>query len=463
MHPTLVRHLVSPLLERALGRRTFSYLVELEESQWWSPEDLRNMQDRKLALLLKTANKHCPYYARLFHRQRLDPTIQKPREVLSRLPLLDKQTIRDNLEAITNHRVPGGTIRFNTGGSTGEPLVFYVDRRRVGYDKAARILTHQWFGADPGQRETYLWGSPVELRTQDHLKRFRDIITNEMLLEAFNLSPQSMTSYLQRIHTFDPVSIFGYPSSLTTFAEYCRECDRTFNGVSLKAVFVTGEPVSPKQRQIIHDFFRAPVANCYGSRDGGFIAHECPHGQMHIFDQNLIVETVDTLGNTLPIGSEGEIVITHLDALATPLLRYRTGDVGRLLEGQCSCGRGMALMAQVKGRQTDQLVAADGALQHALSAIYIIRELKTVRQFQLRQQADRSVDAYVIPDAGFSVRDQQHITEGLKRRLGESIPIRLHLQNKLATEGSGKFRHVISYACPSNTSSPAQEHMGGVA
>ena len=455
LHPRVVRHILSPLLERMLGRGTFAHLRELQTSQWWPADRLRAVQARKLKTLLRTAQTCCPYYRRLMASGGISVEEDNSFAALARFPLLDKTTIRANLEGMINHRVPGGPVRFNTGGSTGEPLVFYVDRRRIGHDKAARMLTHAWFGAAPGHREAYLWGSPVELRAQDYLRRLRDRLTNEMLLEAFNLSPASMSRYLKQIHQFDPVSIFGYPSSLATLAEYCESTGRRFGGRRLRAVFVTGELLDAHQRQTLHRFFRAPLANCYGSRDGGFIAHECPDGRMHLFDQNLYVEIVDAAGHRLDCGQTGEIVITHLDALAMPLIRYRTGDLGCLQEEACTCGRGMTTMSMVAGRRTDHLVAADGALQHALSAIYVIRELTTVRQFQIHQHANRHVEVRVIPEAGFGLADRQHIRSGIRRQLGMNIEVEVHTVDTINPVESGKFRHVISDAAHGSAALPA--------
>jgi len=429
-----------------MGRRTFACLRELCDSQHWSSRRLRALQRYKLRKLLRVARTHCAYYRDLLDDRGIDVDVDDPFEALAALPLLDKATVREHLGAMTNHRVPGGPIRFNTGGSTGEPLVFYVDRRRIACDKAARMLTHQWFAAEPGEREVYLWGAPLELRAQDRLKAWRDRITNELLLDAFNLSPSTMRDYLERIAAYDPISIFGYPSSLATLAAYAESIRRPYPGKSLRVVFTTGEWLAPHDRRALRRYFGVPIANGYGSRDGGFIAHECPDGGMHILEQHVLLEIVDDAGRPAPAGATGEIVITHLDAWAMPLLRYRTGDLGRLLPQPCTCGRTLALLGVVAGRRTDHLVAADGSLQHALSAIYVIRELATVHQFQIHQDVERNVRVSVVPAEGFSARDAEHIRGGLRRRLGRDIDVHVQLVRAIALEKSGKYRCVISDA-----------------
>jgi phenylacetate-CoA ligase len=446
VHPGLVRHVLAPLHERLLGRRTFGCLHELEDSQWWTRQRLRAMQQRKLRRLLIESYASCLYYRRLFDDRGIDVRADDPFAALADLPLLGKTTIRAHLGEMTNHRVPGGPIRYNTGGSTGEPLVFFIDRRRIAYDKAARMLTHVWFGAEPGSREVYLWGAPRELRVQDRLRNLRDRATNELLLDAFNLTPARMADYLRRIREYQPVSLFGYPSSLAMLATYGEATGQPFRGSNLRAVFATGEWLAPHDRRTLQRYFRAPVANGYGSRDGGFIAHECSAGGMHVIEQNVLIEIVDDTGQPLPDGHTGEIVVTHLDAWATPLLRYRTGDLGRLDAERCRCGRTLRLMGVVAGRRTDHLVASDGTLQHALSAIYVIRKLATVRQFQVRQDGQRNVNVAIVPERGFTERDAGAIRTELHQRLGADLDIRIQLVKHIPTENSGKFRCVMSEA-----------------
>lgn len=94
--------------------------------------------------------------------------------------------------------------------------------------------------------------------------------------------------------------------------------------------FCTSERLYDHQREAISSAFACPVANGYGGRDAGFIAHECPAGGMHITAEDIIVEIIDENGSIQPTGIAGEIVVTHLATSDFPFIRYRTGDVGSL-------------------------------------------------------------------------------------------------------------------------------------
>lgn len=449
VHPVLVRHMISPMLERLLGRRTFDKWRRLREAQWWDADRIQRVQNAKLSRLLKIARDHCPFYARFFQTYGVHPDADDCMGELRRLPPLDKETIRRNLPAMTYRKVGGGAIPFNTGGSTGQPLRFYVDRRRIASDKAARMLTHEWFGAMPGDREVYLWGSPIESASTDSVKRLRDRITNELLLEAFDMSETRIARYLKKINALDPRSLFGYPSSLAVLARFCERNHLPFEGRRLAAVFTTGEVIDSGDRRLLQRFFKAPVADGYGSRDAGFIAHQCPMDRMHVMDHSVIVEVVDENGQPQTPGKAGEILVTHLDAHATMFIRYRTGDMGVMGADRCKCGRSLTILDQVCGRRTDQLVTENGSLAHGLSAVYALRDLPSVRRFQIHQRTDRSIDVRIVADATFGSQERRRIRRGISSKLGASIPISISIVDKIDAQASGKYRQVISDAVSS--------------
>lgn len=445
MNAKLVGQVVYPLQERLLGRRTFRLLAELEESQWYCPDRMQTLQAGKLSRMLQHAASSCPYYTRLFDACRVDPRVDDPFAALKRLPLLDKATIIANSPDLTARGVRGARP-ISTGGSTGEPLTILVDRRREAYDKAARMRTHRWFGVQPGDKEVYLWGAPIANRRQDRLRSLRDLFMNDLLLSAFDLSPESTRVYLRRMASFDPTCLFGYPSSIARLCQFALDDRRRPTLPSLKSVFVTGEILDQQQRQSIEEFFGVPVADGYGGRDSGFCAHQCPQGQMHLTSEHIVMEIVDHDGTSLPTGQTGEMVITNLDNLATPLIRYRTGDIGRLSDASCRCGRGLQVMGVIQGRRTDHLVASDGSLRHALSLIYVLRGLRGVRQFQVHQQRDRSIDLQLVADPSLGESTRARALSGIRECLGESLNARLHVVDHIDVQPSGKFRHVYSEA-----------------
>ncbi len=446
MHTGLVRHLIFPLHERLCGRYTFRALKTLERLQWADPREIRTLQLRKLRELLLHAQKRIPFYRDRFAETGFDPKDLSRVEDLAALPLLSKADIRENSDRMVWKGCPGGPRRYNTGGSSGEPLVFYFDRRRQSWDAAARALTHRWWGVGIGDPELYLWGSPVEIERQDRIKALRDAMTNELLLSAFELSEERVPDMVKRLRGFGPRALFGYPSTIALFCGMARDRGLDLTGTGVRVVFTTAELLYDHWKETISRAFGGiPVVDGYGSREGGFVSHQCEEGTYHAMDPNYILEYVTEKGRPAGPGEDGEIVLTHLDAWAMPFIRYRTGDVAVPGGNGCACGRSWSTMEAVRGRTTDFIVTPDGRWQHALSLIYIVRDIEGVEAFKIVQERPDLVNVLLkTRDGRYPADGNLRIVRGFQKRMGRGVTVRIHPVEEVPREGSGKYRYVVS-------------------
>lgn len=442
MHPALVRHVILPFHELLLGRGTLPYLRRLEASQWWSGQRLRGLQTIKLRRLLHHAHERCPAYRRWIDAAGIHPASATLND-LRRLPTLTKAAIREHLPELCDPTVAGGLRAYSTGGSTGSPLQFFICRRRQAADQAARARSRRWFGIEVGSREFYLWGSPVEQSLQDRARTLRDRLTNHCLVSAFSMTPSAMAAYLADVRRFDPIHLFGYPSSLARLLRFGREAGIPLEAPSLRAVFVTGEVFTREDRAIIEEAVSVPVADGYGSREGGFVAHQCPLGSYHVTMESHIVELIDDRGMPVSGSDLGEITLTHLDAHGMPFIRYRTGDMARSASGTCPCGRAHELITAIEGRRTDMLRTASGGLAHGLSVIYVLRELPEVAEFKVVQRANLDLDVAIVPRRDITSTQRARIASALRRQLGEAIEVRISLVDRIPPDPSGKHRQVV--------------------
>lgn len=447
MHPALVRRLVLPLHERFRRRATLRRLREMERSQWLNPAALLDLQENKLRQLANHAASRIPYYSRQFELagfRRGDIGRIGLRD-LAQLPTLTKDDIRHHIVELLDPSSAGERIPYTTGGSSGHPLQFYIDRSRQAADQAARARSRRWFRIDLGERELYLWGAPVELSTQDRFKALRDRLINHRLLSAFNMTPYTMSRHLDAMHQFNPVHLFGYPSSLARLVRHARNTGRRFANPALRAVFTTGEWLNPADRATIEEAVPCPVADGYGAREAGFIAHQCPQGAYHLTMEGVIVEILDSNGRVLPPGEIGEITVTNLDAWVMPFIRYRTGDLGALCEKPCPCGRGLACLKVAAGRQTDMLRTQAGGAAHALSLLYVLRDQPGIVQYQVIQQADLSLDVQLVADS-LTAQSNFRLASRLAACIGPGTAVRIHRVERIEAASSGKHRSVISLA-----------------
>jgi phenylacetate-CoA ligase len=445
LYTSLVSSLLFPLHERLKRHDSPRIRRDMEEVQWWPSERIAALQLQRLRAFLVDVGQHVPYYRDLFSRIGFVPADISSQADLARLPFLTKPLIRAHTDAL-RHAHADGLARFNTGGSSGEPLVFYIGRRRVSHDVAAKWRATRWWGVDIGDPEIVVWGSPIELGKQDHIKHWRDKLLRTQLLPAFEMSEDKLDGFIQTIRRVRPRMLFGYPSALTHIARHAHKRGMAMNDLGIRIAFVTSERLYDDQRTTISEVFGCPVANGYGGRDAGFIAHECPAGSMHLTADDIVVEIVNAQGEVQPSGTAGEIVVTHLATGDFPFIRYRTGDIGVLGSSACACGRGLPLLQDIQGRSTDFVVAADGTVLHGLSLIYILRDLPGIQAFKVVQESQALTRVLLVVDGEFSKASIATIVEGFKRRLGQDVEVQVQLVDDIPAEKSGKFRYIISHA-----------------
>lgn len=446
-YTALVSRLLFPLHERLKHHTTVAVRRGLEDSQWWPAERLRDLQAERLRAMLMDVGQHVPYYRDLFVTTGFDPAAVRGVEDLQRLPFLTKPLIREHTEAL-KHPQAQGLARFNTGGSSGEPLIFFIGRERVSHDVAAKWRATRWWGVDIGDPEIVVWGSPIELGAQDRVRALRDKLLRTELLPAFEMSEAKLDAFVAAIRKRRPRMLFGYPSALSHIARHAEGRGQRMDDLGIRVAFVTSERLYDDQRDTIARAFGCKVANGYGGRDAGFIAHECSQGGMHVTAEDIVVEIVDAQGRVLPPGQAGEIVITHLATRDFPFVRYRTGDVAVMSAEPCACRRSLPVLKEIQGRSTDFVVAADGTVMHGLALVYVVRDLPGVRQFKIVQESLQRTRLQLAVDDSFDRSQRGTIQAAFQRRLGTAVQVDVEFVERIAAERSGKFRYVVSHVEP---------------
>lgn len=445
--PSLYTRLVAGALfpwHEALKRHdTVRVRRELERTQWLPLGELQALQLQRLRALLHHAGQHVPYYRDLFARIGFVPADVQRLEDLQCLPFLTKPMIREHTESLKADDARS-LARFNTGGSSGEPLIFFIGRERISHDVAAKWRATRWWGVDIGDPEIVVWGSPIELGAQDRLRAWRDKLMRTRLLPAFEMSEAKLDAFVATIRQTRPKMLFGYPSALSHIARHAEKRGQRMDDLGVRVAFCTSERLYDDQRAAIERVFGCKVANGYGGRDAGFIAHECPEGGMHLMAEDIVVELVDPQGRPVPAGEAGEIVVTHLATQDFPFIRYRTGDVAVMDDRRCACGRGLPMLKEIQGRTTDFVVASDGTVMHGLALIYVLRDLPGLRQFKIVQESRQVTRVMLVPDRPLAEGVLREVAAKFRARLGPSVQILVEQVDQIPLEQSGKFRYVIS-------------------
>ena len=440
-----IKHVLYPLWALKNQSPRLRYLAELERSQYWSRDALLDHQWSSFKRLFAHALETCPYYRKKFHEAGVTLADLLSPDDINKIPTITKEEIQEHRDEMVSSKVAkADLIADMTGGSTGSPMQFFYDEDRLDSRVAATIRHNRWAGWDIGDRAAILWGAPRDTRTSGKAKdRIRDwILDRKLILDASSLDEESMHRFSQELMRYRPTVLLAYANTLGLFASYLRA--EGIIGISPRAVVCSAEVLTAENRQRIEETFKCPVFNRYGSREFAVIASECSrHEGMHINAENLLVEvqTDDKSG----LDKRGEIVVTDLKNFSMPMIRYCTRDTGHLVNGLCSCGRGLPLLELSGGRVTDFLTATNGKkVSGIVISTYVITNIAGVRQIQFVQNEPGVVIINLAKGQGWSERSRENLMGKVREYLGSDMRIQIDYRDNIPLEISGKYRFSIS-------------------
>jgi phenylacetate-CoA ligase len=435
MNKYVVKNILFPLHEALCKRSTFRLFKNMVLRDSLSLRQIKQEQSLNLEKLLVHCRDNVPFYKEILGGGKLSE------EIFKALPLMEKNEIRKNNKGLraTNYRQK--LISMSTGGSSGVPLQFYVDRGRLAHDKASRLRYWHWWDVECGDREIILWSSPNELSAQNFLKAIRDKLFNSVLLSARKLDSLSLGQYVDMINKIKPVSIYGYAGAIFLLAKHILSKQMSLTH-SPQVIFATGEVLLDIQKQAIESAFGCRVVKEYGARDVGLIAHECSEGNLHI-NEDIILEVVDSNGDILEDGKSGEIVATNLKSYGMPFLRYKTGDLGSIINVECACGRKSSILGELLGRSNDFLVKSDNQKVHSSIMNHIFRDIKGVEQFKVIQNNYHNFLIDIVKETHSEI-NADYISSRFSNIFGSETKVYLNFVEEIKPEDSGKHKYVIS-------------------
>lgn len=438
----------SALLHRERYGEGFARSRELlEQSQWYSAEELASYQDEQLRHLVKHAYETVPYYRRVFDARRLKPEDFKSQQDLVKLPVLTRKDIQLNFDDLRSRAFSKGQLKLgHTSGTTGSPLEVYYDARVIHITYALMDRQYRWADANlwrSGDRIAVLRGNvivPVSRRRPPFWRH--NYYHNQLLLSSFHLSQENLPIYLHELQRFAPVVIDGYPSTVYLLARYLLSIGQTF---PVKAVITGSETLYDFQRAAIEKAFDCRIFDYFAAAERVLFATECNHHEgHHVSAEYGITEILDENHQPLPTGQQGLLVGTSLHNYGMPLIRYITNDISALKNRSCSCGRSLPLMEDVTTKAEDILALRDGRMISPSVLTHPFKPMHCVEQSQIIQEDYDRITIKIVPNGEFRPADSEHLIREFRARLGEDMHIQIETVQELPRTRSGKFKWVIS-------------------
>lgn len=441
--PTLAKYFVYYPIQWLRREPVFDCFRKVQETQWYSPDELIYWQGKRLQKTVLDAMRFVPYYQRVFREACLTPESFKVAEDLKRLPLLTKSALREHARSLISRDYKGLLSSKTTGGSTGEAVTVVKDRTATAYARGVMWRNYGWWGIDIGDRQGRFWGIPIT-SSQKFRYKIIDLLSNRIRLSSFNFSDGDFLAYYGRLNRFRPQYLYGYASMIYEFADFLQRNNIKF---SVPLVITTSEVLYSYQRDLIQKILSCRVINEYGCGEVGPIAFECPEGGMHLMADNLYIEILKEDGSPASCGEVGQVVVTELHSRAMPLIRYQIMDSVEVGDERCPCGRSLPLIREVIGRAYDYLVSKSGRRFHGEKVMYLLEHLQDlkmgVRYIQVTQKTFLKLNIKVVQDEGFKDKALDIMRAYFSEALGQSLDIEFQSVNQIPRERSGKLRVVI--------------------
>jgi phenylacetate-CoA ligase len=359
-------------------------------------------------------------------------------EYLENWPILEKQMLRTAAAAfVAEDRSRSRMFHDHTSGTTGTSLDIWLSSETVkDWYALHEARARRWYGVTRWHRWAIFGGQlVVDVNRRSPPFWVWNAGLNQLYMSSYHLAPDLASSYVEALKRYRIRYILGYPSAIYSLANEILAQDLT--APPMDVIITNAEPLFSYQREAIAQAFSCPVRETYGMAEIAAGASECDKLSLHQWPEaghiEIDPETVDHQGS-------GDLICTGLMNLDMPLIRYRVGDVGTLLERECTCGKKLPLLGRIEGRRDDVLLTTDGRRIGRLDPVF--KSDLPVIEAQIIQQDYSLILVRYVPGKGFDAGTKAELTARICERMGD-VKVVFDQVAKIPRTNRGKFRAVI--------------------
>ena len=461
LHPLLGRYVAAPQWAKSLAGSAWRALpqawrhgpVRAGFSQLLAPSSPEAVADdarRRLASTLRWAADTVPACQGLPAPRRPG---DDPLALLAQWPVVDKATLKRNLGRHLSNALPAGKrLPTFTGGSTAEPMKFYLHK---GITRSREYAFMDAFHARVGYREGHdlalaLRGRVVPTAQQPGGRLWMmEPIKRHLILSSDHLKPEYMPAYVAALRRWCPPFVLAYPSALYPLARWLAEHPAPEVSSKIRGILLYSENVLDHQLALIRQVFGCPVLRHYGHSERVLMAATLPDDdRFHFWPQYGHLELLDARGQavTRP-GEMGEIVGTSFDNQVMPFVRYRTGDMATLSDRPAHPSlAGWPVLQRIDGRMQEFVVCRDERLISicAMGAAHF-DELAPVQSMQFEQHAPGQLVLNVVSAQALSEAARLAVCRSVAARTQQGCEVTIQQVAAIKPTRQGKHRMLVQH------------------
>ena len=410
------------------------YKSEYDSIEGMSKEDAKELQLKKLKILLNHSYSNSEYYRKIFDNLGLHPRQIITLSDYKKLPIIDKKLFIKNKNILKSRNSnlfnPNKT---STGGTTGTTLKFTMDRKthlQKEYEALHYFYRH---GYIPGKERSVIYRAGVIIpKGRKIYKPWRfDYARKMVYLSSYYSSDELFSQYYAILKEWKPRFMQFLPSAVYLFAKYLNKNNLK---IRLDKCFSASEMLHEFQKREIEKAFQAPIFDHYGhSEPGVYVAGQCVKMNYHYYPNTVLPE----------VTKNGYLLETSLNNYSTPFIRYKVGDIVDGIHYDCKCGLQTPYFKQIKGRESNIIYSKDGRKMSDIGFDQIFRD-NNVALGQILQEKKGELLLQIVPASGFSESDKIKIIRKLHLRVGKDTTVKLEFVNDIKKNKSNKFNLIIS-------------------
>ena len=421
------------------GKPYKNHLSFLKEFDTYSLSKKKEYQEKEFLRFFRFAIENSHFYNGLY--KSIDINEIKQIRDIKKLPIVDKETLRKNIEMVKT--IPKkGAVEGHTGGTTGKSLVVYMTAE----DMMKRMAMLDHFKSRVGfinlkMRRATFNGKHIIPPTQKHKKFWRyNHSCRQMIYSSFHLSEENMKYYVDSLNQFKPQAIDGFFTSMCDVAGYIERHDIKLCFTPI-AIFPTSETLTQSGRNLLERVFNCKVYDQYASSEGAPFITECKDQILHVEMSSGVFEHYEKNNN--------EVLVTSFTTHGTPLIRYKIGDAIDYFDDDqiCTCGLASYRVKQIHGRKLDFLYTADGAKVNAGNVANLFKNMpNTIIRAQTIQRKFNEIEILLEADSSLYIDEYDHLlVNEFHHKFGDNTNIIINHVDEIPREKSGKFRMIKNY------------------
>ena len=392
--------------------------------------------ERRIQALLEYAKDHSPYY-------RENPQWKE----LSDFPVLTKGDFIEAYDKILtdNSSEQGNLYRLSTSGSTGTPFTVLCDGDKMNRVNMNFISCMELNGFRMGMKrgEFRAW-----IKGKNTISKWKSFKNNLIMVDISNMGDESLEKICRDIEKKKIQVLVSYSSALVALSQYLKKTGRNISKWKVEMIFSMGEALPDGTYDLLQEIFGFSPVRSYGNNENGFIAIQLGEEKEYTIDLYNFYTEILKMDSDEPAepGELGRIVVTDYYNKTFPMIRYDTGDTGKIRLYKDEKGRLHGKFVEIYGRRGSLIYNCQGEPLSIHVFMNILLNFEgIVYQAKCIQREKKEYELLINAD-----REKLQIEEVLaayRKYLGAEAQIKVTYVEEIPVQSSGKFM-VCENLCP---------------